>query len=69
MAKREIINEFVSKTGTHGIDGGSIDNLDFYTDEIVQRAILEAQNEFEDKKIKKRIASAINRWIGPRSTR
>lgn len=69
MAKESLIKQFVTTSGCHGIDGGSIDNLDIYTDLVVEKAIDVAQAEFKDKNIKKRIYEAVTAHFGPKSTR
>ena len=69
MANENIIKQFVAQSGCHGIDGGSIDNLDLYTDLVIAECIKAAQNKFTKKDLKKKISDGINARFGPKSTR
>lgn len=69
MAKTQLIKEIFTQTGAHGKSDGSVDNIDRFVDEIVDRCITAAQAEFKDKKIKTRINEAITGYFGPKSTR
>jgi hypothetical protein len=69
VASEQIIRQFVAQSGCHGIDGGSVDNLDLYTDLVIEECIKSAQNKFSKKDLKQKIADGINARFGPKSTR
>ena len=69
MAYERLIRQFVTQSGCHGIDGGSVDNLDLYTDIVVEECIKAAQAQFKKQRIKDKIKEGINGKFGPKSTR
>lgn len=64
MANERIVRELTTRSGAHGIAGGSIDNLDDYTDEVVNRCIEVVSRVLKDKpKLRNRVVNAIKNYF------
>lgn len=69
MAKINIVAQLTTQAGCHGIEGGSVDNLDIYTDLVVEQCITLAKNQFKKDKDKNKIQNAIYAYFGRRNQR
>jgi hypothetical protein len=64
MANERIVKELTTRGGAHGISGGSIDNLDNYTDEVVNKCIEVVSRVLKDKpKLRNRVVNAIKNYF------
>lgn len=59
MANSKIVAQLTARSGAHGIEGGSIDNLDDYTDLVVNECVRIVRAQIKDKKLENKVVAAI----------